>query len=186
MGRILQFASVSLDGFMSGPDGELDWHVVDEEVHTYFNDVLGTAGAYLEGRVNHEMMVEHWPDADEAPDVSPAEAEFAAIWRATPQYVFSRTRTELPWATEVLPEVDPAWVRDLADRTDGDIIVGGATLAATFRELDLIDDLRISIVPVVLGAGRPLFPPADRRTWFELADTKVFSNGLVHLHYTRP
>ncbi|MCU1451774.1 MAG: putative bifunctional deaminase-reductase-like protein, partial [Acidimicrobiales bacterium] len=83
--------SVSLDGFIEGPNREIDWHMVDEELHSHFNEVLAGMGAFLNGRVTHELMAEFWPTADEDPASSPAMAEYARIWREMPKIVFSKT-----------------------------------------------------------------------------------------------
>ena len=71
MRKITLMMSVSLDGFMEGPNRELDWHLVDEELHQHFNDYLRTVGAFLEGRVGHELMADYWPTADQDPESTP-------------------------------------------------------------------------------------------------------------------
>ena len=88
--RVHNFA-VSLDGFMAGPDGEIDWHLVDDELHAHINDSLRGMGAFLEGRVTYELMEEFWPTADQDPDSTPPMLEFAGIWREVPKVVYSRT-----------------------------------------------------------------------------------------------
>jgi dihydrofolate reductase len=81
MRKIIFMMSVSVDGFFEGPDGELGWQLVDEELHGHFNDWLGAAGAFLDGRVTYELMAQAWPSADADPMAPPRVAEFARIWR---------------------------------------------------------------------------------------------------------
>ena len=83
--------SVSIDGFFEGPGGELDWHLIDEEIHTHFNEQLGAMSAFLEGRITYELMEGYWPTADVDPSASRPVAEFARIWRGMPKIVYSRT-----------------------------------------------------------------------------------------------
>lgn len=185
MGSVVVQMSVSLDGFMSGPDGELDWHLVDEELHQHFNDVLRGAGAFLDGRVNHELMSAYWPTADQDPAASAPEREFAGIFRETPKVVFSRTLPEAPPGTELVREVVPEVERARAAAATGPLFVGGALLAASFAEHDLVDEYRIYVHPVLIGRGRPLFPAADRRTSLQLLESRSFGNGVVLLRYGR-
>lgn len=185
MRKIVLSLTVSLDGFFEGPAREIDWHLVDEEVHAHFNEWIAATGGLLTGRVTHELMAQFWPTADADPATTKEMAEFAAIWRDMPKFVFSRTRTEIEWATTVLPEVDVDWVRALKAEPGGDLVLGGADLAESFRRHDLIDEYRLYINPILLGRGRPMFGPADGRTPLRLAETRVFGNGVVLLRYER-
>jgi dihydrofolate reductase len=184
MGNIVLMMSLSLDGFMEGPNRDISWHMVDEELHTYFNEYLATVSAFLGGRVTHELMVEFWPTADEDPSSPAPIREFAGIWRDKPKYVFSKTYDKTDWNTTVLREVVPAEIADLKAQFEGDLELGGADLAATFMRLDLIDEYRLYINPVVIGAGKRLFPP-DFNASLKLAETRTFGNGVVLLHYRR-
>lgn len=176
--------SLSLDGFMEGPNREIDWHMVDEEIHADVNEYLRGVGAFLEGRVTQELMAGYWPTADADP-ASPAPVrEFAGIWRDKPKYVFSRTCDRVDWSTAVFHDVVPDQIRELQAQFDGDLTVGGADLAATFMELDLIDEYRLYIDPVVIGAGKRLFPPG-RKQALSLRETRAFGNGVVLLWYER-
>jgi dihydrofolate reductase len=185
VGNVVLMLSMSLDGFFEGPDGELDWHLVDDEVHSHFNEVLAAMAGFLNGRGTYEGMTEFWPTADKDPDSTPSMVEFAAIWRDMPKIVYSRTLGHADWNTTIVRDVVPAEVRRLAAGAGGDLALGGADLADTFRRLDLIDEYRLYVHPVVLGRGRALFPPSDTRTDLRLAATRTFGNGVVLLHYLR-
>jgi dihydrofolate reductase len=183
MRKIVQMSSVSVDGYFEGPDHDLSWHLVDDELHEHFNEVLRGMSAFLDGRVTHELMSGYWPTADQDPAASRPMAEFARIWRDMPKIVYSRTLTAAAWNTTVVRDVVADEVRALQDRPGGDMVVGGADLAATFRRLGLIDEYRIYVHPVVVGAGTPLFPPGTRAA-LTLAETRTFGNGVVLLRYT--
>jgi dihydrofolate reductase len=183
--KIILMASVSLDGFFEGPDRELDWHLVDEELHQHFNDELRSMAAFLEGRVTHELMAGYWPTAADDPASSPAERDFAGIWLEMPKVVFSRTLEHAGWNTTIEREVVPEEIRALQAQPGGNMVLGGSDLAATFRKLDLIDEYRLYLHPVILGRGRPLFRGPDSTTGLRLAETRAFGNGVALLRYQR-
>ncbi|MFI9355532.1 dihydrofolate reductase family protein [Streptomyces lydicus] len=185
MRKIVLMMSVSLDGFFEGPDRELDWHLVDDELHRHFNEQLAAMGAFLSGRVTYELMAGYWPTADADPSAGAPEAEFAAIWREMPKIVYSRTLPRADWNTTIAREVDVDEIEALKARPGGDLALGGADLAASFLRHDLVDEYRLYVHPVVLGRGRPLFPSADTRTGLTLTGTRTFGNGVVLLHYRR-
>lgn len=186
MGRIVVSMSISVDGFFAGPAGELDWHRVDEELHTHLNRRLAPAAAFLEGRVVYELMEAYWPTADADPAAPEPVREFAAIWRDKPKYVYSRTLDEVGPNATLVREVDPAAVRRLAADSPGDLVVGGARLAAEFARSDLVDEYRLYVHPVVLRRGTPLFLPSDRPVDLELESISRFGNGVVLLDYRAP
>ncbi|MEV8531497.1 dihydrofolate reductase family protein [Streptomyces sp. NPDC051211] len=187
MGRIILHMSVSLDGYIEGPGREIDWHLVDDELHAHMNEQLAPMGAFLTGRVTHELMAAYWPDADADPAVPAPVAEFAAIWRDMPKYVFSRTlvpEEHTAWNTTVVRRVDPAEIEALKAAPGGDLALSGADLAATFMRHGLIDEYRIYVHPVLLGRGKPLFPVVDTaRTRLRTAGTHTFGNGVVLLRH---
>ena len=185
MGSVVLSLSISIDGFYEGPDREIDWHLVDDELHQHLNDRLTTAAAFLEGRLTYELMEAYWPTADADPSNPAPMREFAGIWRKVPKVVYSRTLQQVGPNATLAREVDPDAVRRLAARSDGDLVVGGPQLAAAFRRHDLIDEYRLYVHPVVLGRGHPLFQPSDSPTSLRLLDTHTFGNGVVLLHYGR-
>jgi dihydrofolate reductase len=114
MSKIVMMMSVSVDGYFAGPEGELDWHLVDDELHAHFNELLRGMAAFLGGRVTYELMAGFWPTADEDPASTATMAEFARIWREMPKIVYSRTLQHAGWNTTVVRDVVPAEVRRLA------------------------------------------------------------------------
>ncbi|MGW1084738.1 dihydrofolate reductase family protein, partial [Kitasatospora sp. NPDC002522] len=154
MPNVVYLVSVSIDGYFEGPDRDLGWQLVDEELHQHFNRRVAAMGGLLSGRVTHELMASVWPTADQDPESSPAMAEFAGIWRDMPKTVYSRTLTHAEWNTTIVRSVDPAAIAALKSSASGDLAVSGAELTAEFRRLDLIDEYSIYVHPVVLGRGR--------------------------------
>lgn len=186
MRKIILMMSVSLDGFIEGPDRELDWHMVDDELHSHFNEQLSAMGAFLNGRVTYELMAGFWPTADTDPSSTGPMVEFASIWRDMPKIVFSKTLGRADWNTTVVRDVVAEEVMELKAQPGGDLVLGGADLAAAFMRHDLIDEYRLYVHPIVIGQGKPLFKPSDARIDLRLAETRTFGNGVVLLRYQRP
>jgi dihydrofolate reductase len=186
MRKIILMMSVSLDGFFEGPGRELDWQTVDDELHRHFNEELASMSAFLDGRVTYELMARVWPNADADASSTGPMVEFARIWRDMPKIVFSRTLERADWNATVVRDVVPGEIAELKAQPGGDMVVGGAELAAAFMRHDLIDEYRLYVHPVVLGRGRPLFPPSEARIALELAETRRFGSGVVLLRHQRP
>lgn len=185
MRKIVLMMSVSVDGFIEGPDRQIDWHMVDDELHRHFNERLRAMGAFLNGRVTYELMAGFWPTADSDPAGTGPMVEFAGIWRDMPKIVFSRTLERADWNTTIMRDVDVDEITALKAQPGGDLALGGSDLAAAFRRHDLIDEYRIYVHPVLIGRGKPLFQASDARTDLELAETRAFGNGVVLLRYER-
>ena len=180
---IVVMASMSLDGFMAGPNGELDWQLVDDELHAHFNQVSAGMSAFLEGRVMYELMERAWPDADKDPSSTAPMREFAGIWRQMPKVVYSRTLSAVGPNATLVREVVPEEVLALKAQPGGDMALGGADIAAAFLRLGLVDQYRVYVHPVLLGAGKPLFPPSVSHIRLALEETRRFTNGVVLLRY---
>jgi len=185
MRKLILMMSVSLDGYFEGPGRELDWQRVDEELHVHFNEWLATMSAFLDGRVTYELMAGYWPTADADPSAPAPVAEFARIWRDMPKFVFSRTLQRADWNTTVVRDVVPEEIMKLKAQPGGDMVIGGADLAASFLRHDLIDEFRLYVQPVILGTGRPLFRPSEAKVILRLAETRAFGSGVVLLRYQR-
>jgi dihydrofolate reductase len=177
--------SISVDGYMEGPNREIDWHMVDDELHRHMNEWLGRAGVFLEGRVTYELMADFWPTADQDPNATPTVAQFAQIWRDMPKVVYSRTLERAGRNATVIHDVVPAEVLALKARPGGDLVVGGGDLGAEFARHDLIDEYRLYVHPIVIGRGKQALQPSDARVPLRLAETHTFGNGVVLLRYER-
>ena len=186
MRKIIFMMSVSVDGFIEGPDRELDWHMVDDELHRHFNEQLSAMGAFLDGRVTYELMAGFWPTADTDPSSTGPMVEFARIWRDMPKIVFSRTLERADWNTTIVRDVVVDEIVDLKAQPGGDLVLGGADLAAAFMRDDLIDEYRLYVHPILIGQGKALFQPSGARINLQLAEIRAFGNGVVLLRYQRP
>jgi dihydrofolate reductase len=159
MRKIILSMSVSVDGFIEGPDRQIDWHMVDDELHSHFNEQLKAMGAFLNGRVTHELMAEFWPTADSDSSSTGPMVEFAGIWRDMPKIVFSRTLDQADWNTTIVRDVVVEEIMALKAQPGGDLALGGADLAAAFMQHDLIDEYRLYVHPIrssLDGANRYL------------------------------
>lgn len=184
MRKVVYAQMVSLDGFVEGPDGELDWSAPGEELHQHFNDqyLTGAIDTSLYGRRMYENMAAYWPTVEpngSAPDV---EIEFARAWKRLPKIVFSTTLETVGWNATLAREVIPEEIEVLKTQPGGDIDLGGAGLAATFIRRGLVDEYRLYVHPVVLGGGTPMFPPGERLD-LRLVETRTFRCGVVLLRY---
>jgi dihydrofolate reductase len=185
MRKIIWMMSVSVDGYMEGPNREIDWHMVDDELHRHFNGWMAKTGGFLEGRVTYELMAGFWPTADRDPTAGPTIIEFARIWRDMPKLVYSRTLARADWNATVVRDVVPADVLALKTQPGGDLVLGGANLAAEFARHDLIDEYRLYVHPVIIGRGTQMLRPSDAKVRLELVETHTFGNGVVMLRYGR-
>lgn len=125
MRKIILMTSMSLDGYIEGPDRQIDWHFVDDEVHRHMNDEVRAMGGFLEGRVTYELMEEFWPTADADPANAGPMADFAGIWRDTPKYVYSRTLQRVGDNATIVRDVVPEQVAALKAAPGGDLGLGG-------------------------------------------------------------
>src|ERR1035437_2929423 len=127
MRKIILMMPVSLDGFIEGPDRELDWHLVDDELHAHFNEQLSAMGAFLSGRVTYELMAAFWPTADADPSSTGPVIEFGRIWRNMPKIVFSRTLEQAEWNTTIVRDVVADEVMELKAQHGEGLVLGGPT-----------------------------------------------------------
>jgi dihydrofolate reductase len=185
MRKIILMMSVSLDGYIEGPDRQIDWHMVDDELHSHFNEQLRAMGAFLSGRVAYELMAGFWPTADADPSSTPPVVEFAGIWRDMPKIVFSRTLERADWNTTIMRDVVVEEIMALKAQPGGDLALGGSDIAAAFMQHDLIDEYRIYVHPILIGRGKPLFQASEATVKLRLAETRAFGNGVVLLRYER-
>jgi Dihydrofolate reductase len=183
MGKLIYLMNVSLDGFVETPDHNLDWTNVDDELHTWFNDRERETAASIYGRRLYEVMAAYWPTAADDPNATPVTREFAAIWNSKPKIVFSRSIGRVDWNSRLVHGDVAAVLADLRAEFDGDLDVGGPTLAAQFIERGLVDVYRLVVHPVILGAGTPFFPPVARPIRLRLIDSHTFDSGVLYLGY---
>ena len=173
----------SLDGYIVGPDGGFDWTEPDKDVFRFWIDEIRGVDVHLLGRRLYETML-YWETADEDPSIDDAEREWTALWKPLPKVVFSTTLSQVRGNARLASGGLAAEVERLrAEPGEGEIAIGGATLAAEAAALALIDEYRVMVYPVLVGGGIPFFARQERRVDLELVETRPFSSGVVYLRY---
>jgi dihydrofolate reductase len=195
--RVVASTFVTLDGYMVGPDEDISWVIdgFDAEMQEDIADAMSReADGFVFGRVTYEIFAAYWPNAvpyDEGDEVNPAEGkEDPRIIRAlneSPKLVASRTLAGSDWhGTRVVRDGLEDEIRSLKRQPGKGIsIQGSASIVQALGRADLIDEYRLFVHPVMLGAGTPLFAGGAGRQDFELADLKRYANGVVAMTYTR-
>jgi dihydrofolate reductase len=182
MGNLIASMSISLDGYIAGPDGSFDWGAPDDELHRFHNERVRDLGAEILGRRLYETML-YWETAAEDPALSDTAREFADIWLPLRKVVFSTTLSAVEGANTRLATRGVAEeLESLKAETDGDIGIGGAGITAAFTELGLVDEYQLFVCPVAVGGGTPFFSPGQRVD-LELIDTQTFGSRVVYLRY---
>jgi dihydrofolate reductase len=170
-------------GYIAGPDGSFDWTTPDEEVFRFFTDQTRELAAHVMGRRLYETML-YWETADQNPALDYDTLEWASVWRPLPKVVFSTTLSAVEGnarlaSGSLVEEIE----RLRGEPGDGDIGIGGATLAGEAAQLGLIDEFRPMVNPVVVGGGIPFYPQCERRLDLELIESRTFSSRVVYLRY---
>ncbi len=182
MARLNYSSIASIDGYIEDDDGRFDWARPDDEVHAFVNDLERPVGTYLYGRRMYEVMIGWETDPTLAAE-SPLMQDFAGIWRAAEKIVYSRTLEAIPTArTRVEPEFDPVAVQRLKASAQRDLTIGGPELAAQAMRAGLVDEVRLFVVPIMVGGGKRSLPTGVRME-LELLDERRFRGGVVHLRY---
>jgi len=186
MRKVILLEHMSLDGFLAGPKGEMDWIRVEDdglwEEVSAFTDRSDTA---IYGRVTYELMEAYWPTAAERPGATRHDIDHSRWANAATKLVFSRSLKEVAWEGSQLVRGDVATsMAEIKARPGKDLLMlGSPSLARDFLALGLIDELWLSVNPVILGAGIPLFDERMVRSNFRLLKSRQFSTGVVGLHY---
>jgi dihydrofolate reductase len=183
MGKLIYNMNVSLDGYVETPDHSLDWATVDEELHRWFNDRLRETDVELYGRRLYELMASYWPTAASDPAATDYTLDFARIWNEKPKVVFSSTLATVQWNSRLASGDVGEELARLRTEFEGDMSVGGPTLASEFMRRGLIDEYRLVVHPVILGAGTPFFPKLGTPINLRLKETRIFASGVTYLGY---
>ena len=181
MRKLFSFNMVTLDGFFEGPQHEIDWHNVDGEFNEFAIEQLGTIEVILFGRVTYQMMASYWP----TPSAIADDPIVAGQMNRVPKIVVSRTLDKAEWNnTRLIKDHLAEEIKALKQQPGKDLaLFGSANLMATLMQLDLIDEHRLMVNPIILGSGVPLFKKASDRLGLKLVKTRGFGNGNVLLCY---
>lgn len=181
MQRLLLFMMVSLDGYYQRPNGEIDWHVVDDEFNEFAIAQLDSVSALVFGRVTYQGMASYWP----TPQALEDDPAVTKRMNQLPKIVISRTLERADWNNTRLVRDNAAQeIARLKAQADKDLIIfGSGDLVVSLAEQGLIDEYRIMVAPVVLGAGKSLFHGLKHDLKLELLKTQTFRVGNVLLYY---
>jgi len=187
MRNLIFFMHTSLDGFVAGPNGEMDWINVDEAMFDFVATLTDKADTALYGRVTYEMMQGYWPTAGDQPDASKHDKEHSAWYKHVAKVVLSKTlREEGLDNTTVISDHLAENIHKIKKQDGKNILIFGSPRAShSLLGLGLIDEFWLFVNPVLLGKGMPLFKEVKELTKLKLVETKTFSSGVIALHYER-
>lgn len=183
--NVILLMHVSLDGFVAGPNGEMDWIAIDEEMYRDVADLTSTVDTAIYGRTTYQMMESYWPTVPADPSSTKEELHHAHWVENVQKIVFSTTLEQVGWNnTRLVKENVAEEVAKLKQQPGKNLMIFGSPgLTHTFVQLGLIDDYRITINPVVLGRGIPLFKDVKEQIALKLLTSRTFRSGVVGLHY---
>lgn len=185
MRKLIYAMSLSLDGYIEAPSGDIDFTNPDAELHQHFNDQEAKTDLSFYGRRLYEIMSSYWPTADQNPNASPEELEYAKIWLRLPKVVFSTTLEKVDWNSRLVRGNIAEEVNALKAQPGNQLSVGGAGLAASFTKLGLIDEYHLYFRSVILGGGKPMFGKLTEQVNLKLIENHTFKSGVVLLKYQK-
>lgn len=185
MKRLVLFTHTSLDGFVAGPKGEMDWIKVDDDMFEYAGQRTREADVALYGRVTYEMMEAYWPTAADQPAASKHDIEHSKWYNSVAKVVVSRAmKGAKPANTRLVGNNLAGEVTKLKQGAGKEIVMfGSPTVAHALMAENLIDDYWLFVNPILLGQGIPLFKDIKNKAALTLAASNVFSSGVICLHY---
>jgi dihydrofolate reductase len=185
MRKIITTTWVTLDGFIAGPNQEMDWVIVDEEMGRYEDDIVSAADTLLLGRVTYQSFAGSWPYVPDNPNADPGEKEYARKLNAMRKVVFSKTLPTVEWNNSILlKEVVPEEILKLKQEPGRDMLIyGSASIVQALTRHGLIDEYQLLVHPFILGDGKPLFQDIKERQKLKLVKTKTFPSGVIGLYY---
>ncbi len=184
MRKLIVSVHISLDGFVAGPNGEMDWIHVDDELFDYISKLTGQSDAAIYGRVTYQMMDAYWPTAADQPDASKHDIEHSEWYNRVEKYVLSDTLTELKPKTTFLSGDIAEKVGSIKVQSGEKLLMfGSPTAAQTLMRLNLVDELWLFVNPVLLGRGIPFYKDLSQMKRLHLIESHVFSSGVTELHY---
>jgi len=185
--KVISLMHVSLDGFTAGPNGELEWAIVDEESYADVADLLTTVDTALYGRVTYQMMEGYWPTVSANPASTEDERHHARWIEQVQKIVFSRTLDSVTWNNTRLVKENIAEETARLKQLPGEdlMIFGSPSIVHALTQRGVIDEYRINVNPIVLGGGTPLFKERAGSIALELLEAKTYRSGVVGLHYRK-
>jgi dihydrofolate reductase len=193
MKRIISFMHLSLDGFVAGPNGEMDWIKVDEEIFDYVGKRISEGDMALYGRRTYQMMEDYWPTAADKPDASKHDIEHSKWYNKVHKVVLSKTMNDTGLTNtqiisdNLLDRINEIKQSEIGGRRGGEeiLLFGSPTATHSLMRLDLIDGYWLFVNPIILGRGIPLFVDIKDKIKLQLLTTRKFTCGVTELNYIR-
>ena len=185
MRKLIFFMHTSLDGFVAGTKGEMNWISLDNALFDFVGTMTDKADAALYGRVTYEMMQAYWPTAGDKPNASKHDKEHSAWYMKVPKIVLSKTISEKGLDnTIVISDQLADNINKIKNQDGKDILIFGSPSAThSLLQESLVDEFWLFVNPVLLGEGIPLFKNIKEKTQIKLVESKTFSCGVIALHY---
>ena len=186
MRKIISFMHISLDGFGAGPNGEMNWIKVDEEIFDHVGKRIGESDTALYGRVTYEMMENYWPSAGDGPDASKHDIEHSKWYKTAHKIVLSKTMKDADLTnTTIISDNLSDKINEIKQQAGGEILLfGSPTATHSLMQQNLIDGYWLFVNPVILGQGIPLFVDIKDKIKLQLLSTRQFTSGVTELNYT--
>ena len=189
MRKIISFMHISLDGFVAGLNGEMDWIKVDEEIFDYVGKRISEGDTALYGRVTYQMMENYWPTAADKPTATKHDIEHSKWYSKVHKVVLSKTMKEaVPMFrdnTKIISENLSDSINEIKQKAGEDILLfGSPTATHSLIQLNLIDGYWLFVNPIILGQGIPLFADIKDKIKLKLLTTRQFTSGVTELNYT--
>jgi dihydrofolate reductase len=186
MRRLVVDTIMSLDGYFTGPNNEIDWFEFDDDEQAWSVDILRKADTTIYGRVTYEEFRQFWPS--ERAKVSGFDPFIIHSLNEYPKFVFSKLLQDAPWKPSTIVRESPNEVIPKMKSEPGKdmVVIGSGSLVAALAREGLIDEYRIRIRPIILGSGRLLFEDRNQRHPLKLVSMMSFKSGVIGLHYEPP
>jgi dihydrofolate reductase len=185
MKKVVAFMHLSLDGYVAGPNGEMDWITVDEDIFDYAGIRTSESDLALYGRVTYELMESYWPTAADQPNASRHDIEHSKWYKKVEKVIISRTMKDARRPnTTIIHDNLSANIRSLKQGTEKDIVLfGSPSIVRALTADHLIDHYWLFVNPILLGKGIKLFDPIPNAIPLRLVTSKIFPSGVVCLDY---
>jgi len=185
MRKIISFMHISLDGFVAGPNGELNWAKVDEEIFDHVGKRISEGDTALYGRVTYQLMESYWPTAADKPNASKHDIEHSKWYSKVHKVVLSKTMKGSDLTnTKIISDNLSDRINEIKKRGDKDILLfGSPTATHSLIQLNLIDGYWLFVNPIILGQGIPLFTDIKDKIKLKLLNTRQFTSGVTELNY---
>jgi dihydrofolate reductase len=191
MGKIISFMHISLDGFVAGPNGEMDWIKVDEEIFNHVGKRISQGDTALYGRKTFQLMENYWPTAGDNPTATRHEIEHSKWYKNANKIVLSKTMRDSgslevgPTKTKIISDNVPDKIIEIKKQSGKEILLfGSPTATHSLMKLNLIDGFWLFVNPIILGQGIPLFVDIKEKIKLNLLTTKQFNSGVIELNYS--